>query len=572
MSQGRIDFRQEATEAEKRATLALNQMIASGRSWSGRERNCFFLNTRGQGFTDISAASGLDFPDDARAVALTDWDHDGDIDLWISNRNAPRLRFMRNESPHGNRYSAIKLRGNGTTTNRDAVGARVEVVTDKEGDKRRIKTLHAGDGFLAQSTKWLHFGLGDSSSIQKVIVVWPGGELEEFAPLEVDHRYALNQGTGRPFEITDPSRALEIFSSVPETPTPSHRRGIPLLAPVPITDLLTMPELAHGKTVLLNLWASWCPPCVAELGEFTEREREIREAGLSIVALSVDGIGDDGSSPDKAARLLTQQHFPFPSYQASSELLHILQFVHDLVIPLHRPLPLPTSFLIDSRGSVSVIYKGRMAVDDLLEDAAHSRAAPVDRLRQAAHFSGSTLDDARLAEIVRVKDAKVRYQIAKFLDEAGRVDEASRYYQSVLDVAPSFTQALLELSKLSERRGQFRDAVQYYRQAIHQDPNSLDAANNLAWLLATCEDSSLRDGEEAVRWARHCVDSTGGKRSSFLDTLAAALAENGDFTQAVRRETEAIELAPDEKKAAYQSRRTLYESGVPYRQPSQTPR
>ncbi len=79
-------------------------------------------------FANISAVSGLDFPDDGRAVALVDWDHDGDLDMWLSNRNAPRLRLMRNDTPTGNHYLALRLVGNGTTTNRDAIGARVEVV------------------------------------------------------------------------------------------------------------------------------------------------------------------------------------------------------------------------------------------------------------------------------------------------------------------------------------------------------------------------------------------------------------------------------------------------------------
>ena len=62
-------------------------MIDSGKAFSGNERNCVFLNTRDGRFADISAGSGLDFPDDGRAIAVTDWDQDGDLDLWISNRN-----------------------------------------------------------------------------------------------------------------------------------------------------------------------------------------------------------------------------------------------------------------------------------------------------------------------------------------------------------------------------------------------------------------------------------------------------------------------------------------------------
>ena len=164
--------------------------MLGGRSFSGNERNCCFLNTgaapAAEGrFANISAVSGLDYPDDGRAVALTDWDHDGDLDMWISNRNAPRLRLMRNDSPNDNHFLALRLEGNATTTNRDAIGARVEVVfANPESGTRQpksIKTLRAGEGFLAQSSKWLHFGLGSVDVIEKVIVHWPGGNTEQFS-------------------------------------------------------------------------------------------------------------------------------------------------------------------------------------------------------------------------------------------------------------------------------------------------------------------------------------------------------------------------------------------------------
>ena len=72
-------------------TDEINELLDSGASLSGHERNCFFLNTGGGKFATASATRGFDFYDDARVVARSDWDHDGDIDLWFANRTAPRL-------------------------------------------------------------------------------------------------------------------------------------------------------------------------------------------------------------------------------------------------------------------------------------------------------------------------------------------------------------------------------------------------------------------------------------------------------------------------------------------------
>ena len=142
---------------------AVMNLLRSGSSFSGHERNCAFLNCGVQDsvsvprqskiknqkskiqFADVSAASGLDFDDDARALALVDWDHDGDLDLWLANRTGPRLRLMINQTvPAGqpsNRFVALKLRG--TTSNRDAIGARVELLL-APNQKSNIKPLLSG--------------------------------------------------------------------------------------------------------------------------------------------------------------------------------------------------------------------------------------------------------------------------------------------------------------------------------------------------------------------------------------------------------------------------------------------
>ena len=95
-------------------------MIRNGRSFSGRERNCCFLNTGQQRFADVSAATGFDFPDDGRGLALVDWDQDGDLDAWIANRSSPQVRLLMNRMQTDHRWVAFRLEG--TQCNRDAIG------------------------------------------------------------------------------------------------------------------------------------------------------------------------------------------------------------------------------------------------------------------------------------------------------------------------------------------------------------------------------------------------------------------------------------------------------------------
>ena len=137
----------------------MSQMIWSGSSWSGRERNVGFLNLGDGSFVDISSISGFDFIDDARALAVSDWDLDGDLDVWLRNRTGPQLRFLENTVSDQN-FVSLKL--NGRISNRDAIGAKVVVTA---GDVRLVQEVTAGSGYMAQSSKRLTFGIGKASSI-----------------------------------------------------------------------------------------------------------------------------------------------------------------------------------------------------------------------------------------------------------------------------------------------------------------------------------------------------------------------------------------------------------------------
>lgn len=189
------------------AWAAITRMLARGGSLSGREPNTCFLNLGSRGdvgprFADISGAARFDFHDDARAMALTDWDFDGDLDLWVLNRSAPQLRFLRNSKPDSGHYVAILLDAPVGVGNRDAIGARVEVELKGDADRGivRARSVVAGSGFLSQSTRWLHFGLGAGGSgaekpeIVAVRVRWPDGSEQIAGPVASDRFYQWTLG------------------------------------------------------------------------------------------------------------------------------------------------------------------------------------------------------------------------------------------------------------------------------------------------------------------------------------------------------------------------------------------
>jgi len=135
-----------------------------------------FLNQGNGRFRDVAAEVGADFDSAkvARGVACGDFDRDGDVDLLITINRGPALLY-RNDVTNGNR--SVRLRLEGTKSNRDAIGAIVRLSTPDGNQTRVVKT---GSSYLSQSELALTFGLGRRDMADRVVIEWPSGRTEEY--------------------------------------------------------------------------------------------------------------------------------------------------------------------------------------------------------------------------------------------------------------------------------------------------------------------------------------------------------------------------------------------------------
>ena len=187
---------------------------------------------------------------------------------------------------------------------------------------------------------------------------------------------------------------------------------------------------------------------------------------------------------------------------------------------------------------------------------------------------GQAQEQFRRAAQLDPNDTESRFQLASLALRQRKLDEADAALGELFKLAPNDARAYLQLGVIQQMRGDPRNAMATYRKSIEADPHS-PAANNLAWLLATSEDATLRDGAEAVRLAEGLRKSTSGERPDVLDTLAAAYAEAGDFGKAVQTAETGAQLAVEMKnsqlEAAVRSRLVFYQQRKPYREPATQP-
>jgi protein O-mannosyl-transferase len=176
-------------------------------------------------------------------------------------------------------------------------------------------------------------------------------------------------------------------------------------------------------------------------------------------------------------------------------------------------------------------------------------------------------DEARSALRLRPESADAHTLLARILAARGKPDEAVMHLRMALRVEPNIDTSL-RLASLLGQTGHGTEAVAQFRKVLAARSGDVEALNNLAWILATDSDDSIRDGKQAVQYAKKACEQTHYKEVIPLGTLGAAYAEAGQFEEAATMAQKAIDLATDEGKSDFaQVNRqllSLYKTSRPY--------
>jgi enediyne biosynthesis protein E4 len=146
------------------------------------------LNHGSGNFTEVGPAYGFDNLRDGRGLAVSDFDGDGDLDFVVNNYNNDAL-YLVNKLPNRH-WLRVRLRG--TRCNRDGIGAEVRV---RCGSLTMTRVVAAGDGYASQTSRVVHFGLGDHHRVDALEIRWPDGTSQQLKPKGVDQVLEVEQGS-----------------------------------------------------------------------------------------------------------------------------------------------------------------------------------------------------------------------------------------------------------------------------------------------------------------------------------------------------------------------------------------
>jgi tetratricopeptide (TPR) repeat protein len=254
-----------------------------------------------------------------------------------------------------------------------------------------------------------------------------------------------------------------------------------------------------------------------------------------------------------------------------------------------------------------VLWNHALAVTDD-NDTAHNNLGNLFLQRREldsarSHFETALKIRARTtAPYYNFGGALIENSLAAILDQKGLINESINHYDKAISMRPDYGDPYLNLGNLLFQQGRIDDAMAQWEKALGTQPN--DAAfhallgnaflragsqkvaiteyeraaqlsaqdplgrNNLAWLLATSPDASIRDGNRAIELAKEAVRLSRGKDPNYLRTLAAAFAEAGHFGEAKETARQALQAAERRSDSALtnalRDEIALYELGLPY--------
>ncbi|MCA9266114.1 MAG: tetratricopeptide repeat protein, partial [Planctomycetales bacterium] len=302
----------------------------------------------------------------------------------------------------------------------------------------------------------------------------------------------------------------------------------------------------QGQTVLINLWATWCTPCLAEMKAFAEHADDLRAQNATVLALNVDRLAVSNQNAGnqetertttrrQAAEILSRMGYDLPHGDAGQEGLAKMEVLIEFLSSRRGPLSVPTSFLVDPNGNVAAVYLGTVSWPQLSRDVSLLKAGSEQQLARLSARPGKWLADPR--EIDRDEYLS---SLATHYVQNGFADESQRLLDQVaVRSGDAGARAYYNRAKVAASQGQRARAKEYYQAAIRFDPEYGEALTGLGVILLT----ERRVGEAQRLFERAlAIDA---HHATALVNLAMIDRARGNIPAAISRLRQVLERNPD---------------------------
>jgi tetratricopeptide (TPR) repeat protein len=509
----------QASAAYENGWNALNQFIREEYSWNGREPNVLHVK-RGDRYYDFSGVSGLDFAEDSRAFTVTDFDGDGRPDIILKSRLGPQVRVLQNNCAGQNRAIAFRLQG--TKSNRDAIGARIEV----DG---QTKWLEAGSGFLSQHSKQLLFGLGESAVARSIRITWPSGQVQEFSNLKADSTYSIVESSpdiksqlfqaarklpSRPVAADNTLRLQDTWFIEP-IPLPERQRG-PGLFVLTEADLPKSPERREQYEIFRRYLFDWRTELKPPLVLLLNADGHAVKIYASLQSAKFETRAGVPSVPSGPA-------LPFPGFYLGKPHRDFFKFGAAFLWSGYNEQALPYLEQVLRRTPDNA----RVLV---LVGQIHLQA---DRLPAAEKCFRDALR-------VNAQHAEAWSGLGDVCQTQNNQQQALTDYEKALALKPDLLYTLLNAGQAADKLNQQPQAEAYYRRALQLDAKSPEALNGLG--LARAKQGHPDE-------AKNLFEQAIGVRRDYsgaINNLGVLYIQEGKVNDAIAAFEYGVRVAPDE--------------------------
>jgi Tfp pilus assembly protein PilF/peroxiredoxin len=300
-----------------------------------------------------------------------------------------------------------------------------------------------------------------------------------------------------------------------------------------------------GRPAVVLFWGTEAPPSRAALEALAAGGDTLARASIGAVAIAVDAPEDLPKVRAAASGVGT-----VPVVVASREVALGYAILNRHLFMNHQDLQLPTTYLLDGEGRVAKVYRDRVDVALILQDAPRIEAPPVERLARALPFEGilyaapgprdfvpygrDLLDQGLEAQAVVAfeqaaqgkPNASILYRLGSLLVKTGQTAKARAAYERALALQPDLSEASNDLGTLLAESGDIQAAIERFRAALAATPDYPDALNNLGYaLLLTGQGGQARElYEKALKLQPDFPEA--------LNNLGLILGRQGDLDRA----------------------------------------